>query len=214
MNRQFSLFLFAFILTLCSFVPTPIEAQNVRAAIAFPSITSQYTTPFLVANVAPNLPLLAVCNFPANNLPCTNYATTYTSAGSACPNGSQDTPDPQPSACQSSGDAQGNLGFWAAPGKYSYTVCIQSTTSCFGPYAITLSLADTSGTCTMTAGQCAAITFAAAYATTPSCTVTWTGTGTLTGFLSSQRSSSGLRPKSSVNSDTAVVDWKCQGNPN
>ena len=26
--------------------------------------------------------------------------------------------------------------------------------------------------------------------------------------------SSGLRPKSSVNSDSAVVDWKCQGNPN
>lgn len=210
MNRTFSLFTFAGLLLLCSFA----RAQNVRYDQPFPSITSQYVTPFLVANVAPNLPMIAVCNYPANNLPCTNYATTYTSAGVACPNGSQDTPDPQPSACQSTGDAQGNLGFWAAPGKYSYTVCIQNTTSCFGPYTITLSLSDLSGTCTMTSGQCAVITFATAYATTPSCVVTWTGTGNLTGFLSSQRTSSGLRPKSSVGSDTAVVDWKCQGNPN
>jgi hypothetical protein len=212
MKRHSSLFLFAAALILCWLVPS--EAQNVRATVAFPSITSQYTTPFLVANTAPNLPVLAVCNYPANNLPCTNYATTYTSSGAACPNGSQDTPDPQPSACQATGDAQGNLGFWAAPGKYSYTVCIQNTTSCFGPYTKTLAIGDTSGTCTMTSGQCPAITFATAYATTPSCVVTWTGTGNLTGFLSSQRSNSGLRPKSSVNSDTAVVDWKCQGNPN
>ena len=88
-----------------------VSAQNLRYSVDFPSITSQYTTPFLVANIAPNLPVLNVCNYPANNLPCTNYATTYTSAGVACPNGSQDTPDPQPSACQSTGDAQGNLVF-------------------------------------------------------------------------------------------------------
>jgi hypothetical protein len=44
--------------------------------------------------------------------------------------------------------------------------------------------------------------------------VTWTGTGTLTGLLSSQRTTSGLQPKSSVNTDTAVVDWKCEGQPN
>ena len=208
----FSSLLFALIHFACCFVPA--DAQNVRATIPFPSITSQYTTPFLVANVAPNLPVIAVCNYPANALPCTNYATTFTSSGAACPNGAQNTPDPQPSACQSTGDAQGNLAFNAAPGRYAYTVCIQNTTSCFGPYTITLSLSDTSGTCTMSSGQCGAITFATAYATTPSCVVTWTGTGTLTGFLSSQRTSSGLRPKSSVNSDTAVVDWKCQGNPN
>ncbi len=206
--------IFALALLACCFAPTSSDAQNARASIAFPSITSQYATPFLVANVAPNLPVIAVCNYPANNLPCTNYASTYTASGAACPNGAQNTPDPQPSACQSTGDAQGNLGFWAAPGRYAYTVCLQNTTSCFGPYTITLALSDTSGTCTMTSGQCAAITFATAYATTPSCTVTWTGSGTLTGILSSQRTSSGLRPKSSVNTDTAVVDWKCQGNPN
>ena len=201
---------FGLILFACSF----IHAQNVRYSVPFPSISSTTVTPYLVANIPPSSPVLAVCNSPANQVPCTNYATTYTSSGSACPNGSQDTPDPQPSACQAAGDAQGNIGFWAPPGKYDYTVCIRNSTSCFGPYTVTLALGDTNGSCTMNSGQCAAITFAVAYKNTPTCTVTWTGTGTLTGILSSKRTAAGLQPTSSVNSDSAVVDWKCQGNPN
>jgi len=208
MNAKTSVLTFALMLLVCSFA----RGQNVRYSASFPSISSTTSTPWLIANIPPNSPKIAVCNSPANALPCTNFATTYTSAGAACPNGSQDTPDPQPSACQPIGDAQGNIGFWAAPGKYDYTVCVG--TNCFGPYTITLAASDKNGTCTMSSGQCAAITFTTAYATTPTCTVTWTGTGTLTGFLSSQRTSSGLQPKSSVNSDTAVVDWKCQGSPN
>lgn len=200
----------------CLLLPPMAAAsgQNVRFSTGFPSVTALYTTPFLVANISPNSPVLAVCNHPANQVPCTNYATTYTSLGVACANGSQDTPDPQPSSCQATGDAQGNLGFWAPPGEYDYTVCLQNTTSCFGPYTITLSLSDTHGTCTMTSGVCAAITFATAFLNAPTCSVSWTGTGTLTGLLSSKRTTTGLQPTSSVNSDTAVVDWKCQGNPN
>lgn len=162
MNRKISTLLFALILFCCCFVRA--DAQNVRYDAPFPSITSQYTTPFLVANIAPNLPVLAVCNSPANNLPCSNYATTYTSAGGACPNGSQDTPQPQPSACQATGDAQGNLGFWAAPGKYDYTVCIQNTTSCFGPYTVTLNTNTTLplylnfGTPTSQGNECLSVT--------------------------------------------------------
>jgi hypothetical protein len=193
------------------------SAQNARYSVSLPSISSTTTTPYLVANIPPNSLQLSVCNAPANqgpNIACTNYATTYNSAGTACPNGSQDTPDPQPSSCQSGGDAQGNVGFYAAPGIYDWTACVLNTTTCFGPYRVTLALNDVNGTCTMASGQCSAITFATAFKTTPTCVVTWTGTGTLTGLLSSQRSSSGLQPKSSVNSDTAVVDWKCQGTPN
>jgi hypothetical protein len=211
MKRSLSLAVLFVALSLSAF------AQNARYSAPFPSVSSSTTIPFLVANVPPNSPTIAVCNFPAvvnASGACLNYATTYTSAGVACSNGAQDTPDPQPSACQATGDAQGNLGFWAAPGKYTYTVCLPNSTSCFGPYAVTLDVGDTNGTCTMTAGTCGAITFATAYRLTPTCTVTWTGTGTLTGFLASQRTSSGLQPKSSVNSDTAVVDWKCQGAPN
>jgi hypothetical protein len=212
MKPKFSALTFALILLVCSFAP--MEAQNVRYSVSLPSISSTTMTPYLVANIPPNSLTISVCNSPANQVPCTNYATTYTSSGAACANGSQDTPDPQPSTCQGTADAQGNVGFWAAPGKYDWTACVQNSTTCYGPYTVTLSLSDVNGTCTMASGQCGAITFAKAFATTPTCTVTWTGTGALTGFLSSQRTSSGLQPKSSVNSDTAVVDWKCQGSPN
>ncbi len=128
------------ILALLSFALLPAQicrAQLVRVPIPFPSISSQYS-PLIQANIAPNLPVIAVCHSPANQVPCTNYATTYTSSGAACLNGTQDTPDPQPSACQATGDAQGNLGFWVNPGTYDYTVCIQNTVTCLGPYTITV----------------------------------------------------------------------------
>ncbi|HEY1800098.1 MAG TPA: hypothetical protein VGG46_04110 [Terriglobales bacterium] len=127
------------ILNLLSFVllPAPLcFAQLVRVPVPFPSISNQYS-PLLQANIAPNLPVIAVCNSPANGTPCTNYATTYTSLGVACSNGAQDTPDPQPSDCQATGDAEGNLGFWVNPGTYDYTVCIENTVTCLGPYTIT-----------------------------------------------------------------------------
>jgi hypothetical protein len=109
--------------------------QNYRYDSPFPSISAS-SPPFLVANVPPNSPTLSVCHSPANQVPCTNYATTYTSSSVACSNGAQDTPQPQPSACQSTGDAQGNIGFWAPAGTYDYTVCISN--NCFGPYTITI----------------------------------------------------------------------------
>lgn len=118
-------------------VANEANAQNVRYSAQVPSITTIGSVPYLVANVPPNSPVLAVCNVPANSTPCTNYATTYNSAGVACSNGAQDTPDPQPSSCQSTGDAQGNIGFFAPAGNYDYTVCIQTT--CLGPYRVTLS---------------------------------------------------------------------------
>lgn len=123
----------------------PVAAQNSRYDAPFPSVSSTTSTPYLVANVPPKAPILAVCNSPANAVPCTNYATTYTSAGAACANGAQDTPQPQPSACQSTGDAQGNIGFWAPSGTYDYTVCITGTVSCFGPYTVTLGGASSAG---------------------------------------------------------------------
>ena len=123
-------------------LPALAFAQNVRYDSPFPSI-SPASPPFLIANVPPNSPTIAVCQSPANQVPCTNYATTYTSANAACPNGAQDTPQPQPSACQPTGDGQGNIGFWAAPGTYDYTVCISN--NCFGPYTVTLGGSGGSG---------------------------------------------------------------------
>lgn len=112
--------------------------------IPFPSVSTS-VPPFLVANLSPNSPVLAVCAFPANAVPCSNYTTTYRGTGASCPNGAQDTPDPNAatSACQSTGDAQGNIGFWIPPGKYDYTVCIQN--NCLGPYTITVGSGSVSG---------------------------------------------------------------------
>jgi hypothetical protein len=46
-----------------------VDAQNVRYDAPFPSISSSTVTPFLVANVPPNAPVLALCSSPANALP-------------------------------------------------------------------------------------------------------------------------------------------------
>jgi hypothetical protein len=127
--------IFAALLLVCA---SFAQSQTlVRYTAPFPSV-SQTSSPFLVANLPPNSPILAVCKSPANTVPCTNYATTYTGNSTACPNGAQDTPDPGAltSACQPQGDAWGNIGFWAPAGTYDYTVCISNT--CLGPYTVTL----------------------------------------------------------------------------
>lgn len=117
-------------------LPAIAFSQNVRYDAPFPSITQTGSTPYLVANVPPNSPILAVCHSPANAVPCTNYATTFDSLANSCLPGAQDTPQPQPSACQATGDSEGNIGFWAPAGTYDYTVCVSD--QCFGPYTVTL----------------------------------------------------------------------------
>lgn len=124
----------------------PLAAQNFRVDKDITSISSTTSTPFLVANVPPNSPVLSVCHHPADGSPCHNYITTYDSLGNACPNGAQDTPQPQPSSCQQTGDAQGNIGFWVPPsesdsnGLIDYTVCIAN--NCLPPQTISITSAN------------------------------------------------------------------------
>lgn len=116
----------------------------------FPSVSNS-SPPFLVANLSPNQPTLAVCNSPANQVPCTNYATTYQFNGTPCATGSQDTPDPNATtaACQSTGDAEGNIAFWAPPGQYDITVCIQN--NCFLYTVANFSLPSSAGFASLSA---------------------------------------------------------------
>jgi len=83
---------------------------------------------------------VAICNFPANGTPCTNYAATYTDATAAtpCPSTSQ-VVLAGTSACVASADAQGNYGFWIVPGTYAYTITTPAGTS-YGPYTLTLGI--------------------------------------------------------------------------
>lgn len=111
-------------------------AQNVRIDVQTSTISSS-NPPYLVANNGANVPTLSVCSTPANAVPCTNYVTTFDGLGNACPNGAQDTPNPdaQTSACQPTADASGNLGWWIPAGEYDFTYCVGN--SCFGPFTFT-----------------------------------------------------------------------------
>jgi len=74
---------------------------------------------------------------------------------------------------------------------------------------------DNAGICTMgTGGKCSLVTFATQWASIPACTATWTGGGTLNGKIQAVATTSGLTIQSTVTTDTAVVAYNCQGNPN
>lgn len=79
---------------------------------------------------------IAVCTAPANAVPCTNYAPTYTDAthATACP--LTPTPlqltRPGSNVCVAGADAQGGWGVWMNSGNYQYTVT--TTYGSFGPY--------------------------------------------------------------------------------
>jgi hypothetical protein len=79
-----------------------------------------------------------ICNAPVNAVPCTNYATTYTSATmtTACPSNAQFT-RPGSNVCVANADAQGGFGFWSSAGIYQYTVT--TTYGSSGPYDLTTS---------------------------------------------------------------------------
>lgn len=72
-------------------------------------------------------------------------------------------------------------------------------------------LAD-QGQCTMVAGSCTGQNLGSTYNTTPLCMVTWTGTGKLTGILKVTSTHTMVTPGSSVDTDTAQVNWMCFGN--
>ncbi|MGH9343150.1 MAG: hypothetical protein ACRD19_05250 [Terriglobia bacterium] len=79
---------------------------------------------------------VSVCQYPANGVPCTNYATTYTdqTEATACPTTSQITLAGT-TTCTSTSDGQGNFGFWIPAGLYAYTVTYGGSTH--GPYPLT-----------------------------------------------------------------------------
>lgn len=66
-----------------------------------------------------------------------------------------------------------------------------------------------SGSCTMVSGTCSAQSLTKTYSTAPRCFASWNGSGTLTGILKVPSTTSTVTPASSVNTDTAVVNWEC-----
>ena len=82
-------------------------------------------------------PGFALCSYPANAVPCTNYATTYTTlAGNvACSTDTQVVLQ-NSSTCQATGDSYGNLGVYVLAGNYQYTLTVGGVS--YGPYTLTL----------------------------------------------------------------------------
>ena len=113
-------------------------AQGVR----FSSQVSQQGTVSTSTNavVLPANPQISFCNFPANAVPCTNKATTYTNATllTSCSTSTQIVLDGT-TACTALPDAQNNWGVWLVPGQYVYTITLPGGIN-LGPYFVTASL--------------------------------------------------------------------------
>jgi hypothetical protein len=114
----------------------PLCAQGYR----FDSQVSQEFSTTLITGATnvltvPAGPIIAFCNFPANAVPCTNKATTYTSVtlGTSCPTSTQITLTGS-NTCVASPDSQDNWGVWVPSGQYSYTITIGGVN--FGPYVV------------------------------------------------------------------------------
>jgi hypothetical protein len=80
---------------------------------------------------------ISFCNAPANAVPCTNYATTYTSvtATTTCPSTAQLTRS-NSATCVAKADSLGGFGVWITSGTYQYTV--STVYGNFGPYDVTV----------------------------------------------------------------------------
>lgn len=91
------------------------------------------TTTFVVV---PTNPIVRFCNAPANGVPCSNLATTYTDAtlGTPCSTSTQIVLAGT-TTCVASPDAENNWGVWVAAGQYAYTVTVKGAN--FGPYYVT-----------------------------------------------------------------------------
>jgi hypothetical protein len=71
---------------------------------------------------------------------------------------------------------------------------------------------DLAGSCALSSGSCALITFNSPYFYAPSCVVSWQSSGPQ-GVLSANMSAASIQPKSSVSTDNGVVEYHCIGNP-
>jgi hypothetical protein len=136
MSNRTSIFLFSLILL---FAATFAHGQNVRWDLGAPGGAGAVTTagsgqPFLVA-----LPGVQLnwCSFPANGVPCTNFAPTYqgVSSGNLCAS-NQPIVLQGSATCQGTSDNFGNLGVYTASGTYAYTLTYSGAS--YGPYVTTV----------------------------------------------------------------------------
>lgn len=114
----------------------PSHAQNnVRWDLGTPGSIGAVTVSAGSIPVALGGVTLNWCNYPANAVPCTNFANTYPSQTSVtpCPTNTQIVLQGG-STCQATSDQFGNLGVWTQTGIYSYTLSVNGIT--YGPFTV------------------------------------------------------------------------------
>jgi hypothetical protein len=115
------------------------DSQPIRSSTSITGLSSSFPT------IVPNA-VVQVCNYPANAVPCTNLATTYTDAtlGTACSTSTQITYAGS-NTCVGATDVGGAWGVWLFPGQYEWTYTLSDGTS-HGPYpAIVTGLVASTG---------------------------------------------------------------------
>jgi hypothetical protein len=87
-----------------------------------------------------------ICTSPANAVPCTNYATTYTDSSGVTPCPTSPTAAqltrPGSAICVSAADSQGNFGAWLNTGTYQYTISFSSGS--YGPFDFSIAVPTSS----------------------------------------------------------------------
>jgi hypothetical protein len=107
-------------------------AQNIGSR--YDSVATTTTT---IGNIPAITPLagatIAVCSYPANAVPCTNYANTFSDAtlGTICPTNAQVVLQ-STTSCISNSDPSGNFGFWSYEALLDYTVTYNGLS--YGPF--------------------------------------------------------------------------------
>lgn len=107
--------------------------QGVRFGDNYP-VSSSLTNPGVISTVSGSL--INICVFPANAVPCTNKATTYTSntLGTPCSTSIQ-LVLAGTNVCVGTTDLRGNWGAWVPPGTYDFTITV-STGQSYGPFTV------------------------------------------------------------------------------
>jgi hypothetical protein len=127
------------VLALIFFGAPSTHAQGVR--IGPQAVTAQGTIGAATnAVVLPAAPHVTICVHPANGIPCTNYAATFTdvTTSTACGQTTQLVLDGTTN-CVANPDSQNNWGAWVKPGQYDVTISLPGGVN-LGPYFVTASL--------------------------------------------------------------------------
>jgi hypothetical protein len=152
------LLLFAFLLAFAS----SAKAQGFWVSLSFAQ-ESTVAGQTNVVTLPPN-PIIAFCSAPANAVPCTNKAATYTDStlGTLCSTSTQFILNGT-NSCVANLNPQNQGGVWVAAGQYAYTVDIAGNN--FGPFFVTApgingvnTVNGLSGTVTLAAGTNVTIT--------------------------------------------------------